>query len=107
MERYAQLPEPPELLALKEVPSLWVGLIKGLGIAVGWFVCSCIASIAIFLAYLIGFGIYEMVIGLPMGSPDPWEERLYTVLWVIILGGTATSALGGPLPHIRAFSVIL
>jgi hypothetical protein len=38
VERYAQLPHPPELLKLQEVPSFWEGVGSGLMIPPGvWF----------------------------------------------------------------------
>jgi len=74
VERYAQLPEPPELLKLEDVPSFWLESLKGLGAAIAWLVGSFIAAAAFWLAWSICFGIYETIKFLPMGSRDPLEK---------------------------------
>lgn len=51
VERYAKLPQPPELLALKDVPSFWEGLLRGLGYAAIWFVVSYVAAWIFVLVY--------------------------------------------------------
>ena len=101
VERYAHLPQPPEFLKLEDVPSFWKGSLIGLGTAVAWFVGSFIACMAVGLVYFIGFGIYEMINNLPMGSPDPWEKPLNFIFGLVISGGTLVCVLSGAFNHFR------
>ena len=98
VERYAQLPEPPELLKLEDVPSFWLESLKGLGAAIAWLVGSFIAAAAFWLAW----SIYETIKFLPMGSPDPLEKPFNVISPLIIFGGSLGCALSGPFKHIKA-----
>jgi len=93
VERYARLPQPPELLVLEYVPSFWIGLAKGLGVAVGWFVGSFIAGMALFIVCMILFIFVE--------APIHWEKRFDFIAKSIMFGGSLVCVLLGPLKHFR------
>ena len=90
LERYAHLPEPPEFLELKDVPSFWIGLVIGLGMALAWFVVSFIACMIVGFILLIVSIVYKM------------DQKLLNFIFLLIIwGGVLVSVLSGPFNHFR------
>jgi hypothetical protein len=93
VERYAQLPQPPELLALKDVPSFWAGLGPGLVMGIAWIVLSFIAICAI------------VVVDSFLTNPVfPWlgGKHIPFAVYLITFGGSVPFVLSGFFPHFRA-----
>ena len=90
VERYAHLPQPPEFLELQNVPSFWIGLVNGLGMALIWIAVSFIGQISQQSA---------------LGNPIRWGDRVVLVLAGLIIhlrwGGCVVAVLAGLFNHFR------
>ncbi len=86
VERYAAIPQPPELLELKHVEPLWSGaaqaLLTGLAcIIITGPVCGVIWLVSTVVGHVYMVGTYGLVFG--KGDP-PWAASLNFILLLII-----------------------
>lgn len=96
VERYAQLPQRPELLALEDVPPFWnVGLFE----AAIWFVLSyTVAEILVWL-YPLLHALFSTLLGLiGIGSAAVFDIILHRIVYV----GCVVIVLVSLFPHFRA-----
>jgi len=115
VERYAQLPQSPELLTLKKVPDFWAGLGWGLVAAAIWFVVSYVAAWIFFALYSVFMAITHL-----RGDVVPWSQAIWIeelnfycssglgclepenfIVNMFIYGGCVAFVLGGLFPHFR------
>lgn len=92
VERYAKLPQPPELLKLKDVPSFWKGLGAGLGLSAIWFVGAIFVTLIIDLLYWISTLFSKSLTG---------KQEDY-IFFTLFFGGCVVIVLGFLFPHYRA-----
>ncbi|MCX6924484.1 MAG: hypothetical protein NT154_14900 [Verrucomicrobia bacterium] len=100
VERYAKLPNPPELLELEKVPSFWKGLGIGLLMIPVWFFLLMIIAIVLYIIGLVGNVIYEIFIN---HTGYLFTERHWDlILNVLGFGGVIVCVLTGPFFHFMA-----
>ncbi|WP_310452257.1 hypothetical protein [Sulfuritalea sp.] len=119
VERYAKLPQTPELLALENVPDFWASLGSGLTSAAGWLFGSTIGSYVFMVVYDIifhsfrraglthtpSFAWIEHIPFFVFGIPGPGRRYLEPenlILNLFVLGGCVVVVLACLFPHFKA-----
>ena len=97
VERYATLPQRPDLLALKPVPAFWPGFLAGLGGAIIWlFGAGLAGGVAMVIAAVVA------EIGGDQNKEGLFINLFALIVGLIVFGGSIGLALSGPFVYFRA-----
>ncbi len=102
VERYAKIPNPPELLEVIYVPNFWKDLFGGLFFGIGLSIAIWIGGgILMIVIALISAIIYAFVNSNLRGDP-PWFNFICFVYGILVLGAWIVPLSAALLPHIKA-----
>ena len=96
VERYAQLPHPPELLKLEEVPSFWEGV--GLGLMMSPFIWFGLLFASVFLVGASSGGIGRLF---PLLAEMSWMDGVFFMIMVTVVPALVLSFWLGTRDHFK------